>query len=186
MFPEFLEDDVDEVARRLLGCLLIRTIGGTRVVVRIVESEAYDQSDPASHAYHGVSERNKTLFGPAGRLYVYFTYGMHYCCNISAGIDGFGAGVLIRAAEPLEGVGLIERRRGRTGPDCVNGPAKLCRALDIDRRLDGHDLREAPLVLAEESLKTGETLGATPRIGISKAKECLRRYVIGENPYLSR
>ncbi|MCI1935264.1 MAG: DNA-3-methyladenine glycosylase [Bifidobacteriaceae bacterium] len=207
-FPDFLEGDAEEVARRLLGCYLIRTFDpaveypagqgreGTvsRVVVRIVETEAYDQNDPASHAYHGKSERNKALFGPAGHLYVYFTYGMHYCANVTCGDDGFGAGALIRAVEPVDGQSrevLLARRglagaTGKRAANATNGPAKLCKALDIDKRLYAHDLRRPPLQLVSGNLLPGEKVQATERIGISKAAEVLRRFVIEGNPYLSR
>lgn len=186
MTADPLAGSADEAARSLLGCHLIRQIGDDRIVVRIVEVEAYDQNDPASHSFHGQSARNRAMFGPAGHAYIYFTYGMYYCLNITAGVEGFGAGVLIRAVEPLEGMDSIERRRGRTGPDCVNGPAKLCLALDIDMSLYGHDLALPPLQLERSSLRRGERVAAAERIGISKAVERLRRYGIAGNPYLSR
>lgn len=154
-------------------------------MVRIVETEAYDQNDPASHAFHGKSERNKALFGPSGHLYVYFTYGMHYCANITCGSDGFGAGALVRAVEPVEGVEIIEARRGMHGPNATNGPAKLCKALDIDKRLYAHDLREPPVRLVAGGLNVGEKVEATARVGISKATERLRRFIIVGNPYIS-
>lgn len=189
-FPDFLGGTADEVARDLLGCYLVRDLetprGVQRVKVRIVETEAYDENDPASHAYHGKSERNKALFGPAGHLYVYFTYGMHYCANIACNEDGFGAGALVRAVEPVEGVELIEDRRGMKGPNATNGPAKLCKALDIDKRLYSHDLRFDPLRLETGELRPDEQIEATPRIGISKATERLRRFIIEGNRYVSK
>jgi DNA-3-methyladenine glycosylase len=185
-FPDFLEQPVDEVARRLLGCSLIRTLGAQRLVVRIVETEAYDEDDPASHAFGGETRRNAAMFGPSGRLYVYFTYGMHHCCNVVAEQDGHGAGVLIRAAEPLVGVETIEARRGVSGVGASNGPAKLCQALSVDLSLGGHDLRRSPMQLAVGGLTEGETVAASERIGISKAKDRLRRYTIAGNPWLSR
>ena len=103
-FPDFLESSADEVAKKLLGCELERQLDGGTIRVRIVETEAYDQDDEASHAFGGKRKRNATMFGPAGNLYVYFTYGMHYCCNIVAGHEGYGAGALIRAVEPVAGV----------------------------------------------------------------------------------
>lgn len=190
MYPDFLEGTADEVARKLLGCLLVRDLdtddGPQRMVVRIVETEAYDQNDPASHTYHGKSERNKAMFGPAGHLYVYFTYGMHYCANIACYEDGFGAGALVRAVEPVEGKELIEERRGITGPNATNGPAKLCKALGIDKELYAHDLHLPPLRLARGSLDAGEKVGVTTRVGISKAKERMRRFIIEGNPYVSK
>lgn len=188
-FPmELLTQGADHAAAALLGCLLVRDWpDGTHSAVRIVETEAYDQNDPASHTYHGRSERNRAMFGPAGHAYVYFTYGMHYCINVTAGADGFGCGVLIRAGEPIEGVEHMQRLRGgRTGAQLANGPAKLCQALAIDKSLYGHDLRMPPLRLVRASLKEGERIGCTPRIGISKAADRPRRLIIMGNPYVSK
>ena len=188
-FPmELLTQGADHAAVGLLGCLLVRDWpDGTHSAVRIVETEAYDQNDPASHTYHGRSERNRAMFGPAGHAYVYFTYGMHYCVNVTAGADGFGCGVLIRAGEPVEGVEhMTQLRGGRTGAQLTNGPAKLCQALAIDKSLYGHDLRMPPLRLVRASLKEGERIGCTPRIGISKAADRPRRLIIMGNPYVSK
>lgn len=174
----------------LLGCFIIRDYDseGEQARVRIVETEAYDQNDPASHAYHGRTARNAALFGPSGHMYVYFTYGMHYCMNISCQEDGFGAGVLIRACQPTQGLDLLRsHRHGRhSDRNLANGPAKLCQALDIDKRNYGHDLRKPPIRLAMAGLDQDETITATPRIGISHAKKTLRRFVITGNPCLSR
>ena len=188
-FPmELLTQGADHAAAALLGCLLVRDWpDGTHSAVRIVETEAYDQNDPASHTYHGRSERNRAMFGPAGHAYVYFTYGMHYCVNVTAGADGFGCGVLIRAGEPIEGVEhMTQLRGGRTGAQLTNGPAKLCQALAIDKSLYGHDLRMPPLRLVRASLREGERIGCTPRIGISKAADRPRRRIIMGNPYVSK
>lgn len=185
---DLLIHGADEAAAGLLGCLLVRDWpDGTRSTVRIVETEAYDQNDPASHTYHGRSERNRAMFGPAGHAYVYFTYGMHYCVNVTAGADGFGCGVLIRAGEPVEGIEHMRALRGgRTGVELTNGPAKLCQALAIDKSLYGHDLRMPPLRLVRASLREGERIGCTPRIGISKAADRPRRLIIIGNPYVSK
>jgi DNA-3-methyladenine glycosylase len=186
MFPDFLEESVEVVARRLLGCSLVRTIDGQQVTVRIVETEAYDQDDAASHAFRGPSARNGVMFGESGHLYVYFTYGMHYCCNVVSGRVGHGSGVLIRAGEPVTGVPFVEERRGVVGFNATNGPAKLCQALDITLALNGHDLREQPVELREGELQPGESISRSPRIGISKATDLLRRFYITGNPYVSR
>lgn len=183
---DFLLRSADEAARLLLGCVLIRDMQGSRVRVRIVETEAYDQDDPASHAFGGPSERNRALFGPAGHAYVYVSYGMHHCCNITAGSNGFGAGALIRAVEPLRGFEMMQSRRGKTGIEVCNGPGKLCQALDIDRRLYGHRLDEGPLMLERGRLRKGERIQRTPRVGISRARGCLRRFIIADNPYVSK
>lgn len=185
---DLLIHGADEAAAGLLGCLLVRDWpDGTHSAVRIVETEAYDQNDPASHTYHGRSERNRAMFGPAGHAYVYFTYGMHYCVNVTAGEDGFGCGVLIRAGEPVEGIDRMRALRGgRTGVELTNGPAKLCQALAIDKSLYGHDLNTTPLRLVRASLREGERIACTPRIGISKAADRPRRLIIMGNPFVSK
>lgn len=185
-FPTFLYQPVDEAARQLLGCTITRQLDSGSVQVRIVETESYDQDDEASHAYGGQRKRNAIMFGEAGCLYVYFTYGMHYCCNVVTGPAGYGSGVLIRAVEPLVGKELVENRRNMSGPSATNGPAKLTKALDIDARLNGHDLHNYPLILEAGSLRIDEVIATSPRIGISKAKDLHRRFFIQGNPYLSR
>lgn len=186
MFPDFLTQPVDEVASRLLGCILEREIEDHTVRVRIVETEAYDQDDEASHAYGGERTRNAVMFQGAGRLYVYFTYGMHYCCNVVTGPAGYGSGVLIRAVEPIEGGELLERRRATTGVNATNGPAKLCQALGIDQAMNGHDLHDAPLRLILGTLRDGESVVSSPRIGISRARAIHRRFYIVDNQYVSK
>ncbi len=186
VFPDFLAEPVEVVAQRLLGCLFERTVDGERALVRIVETEAYDQDDEASHAFIGPTARNGVMFGEAGHLYVYFTYGMHHCCNVVTGHAGHGSGVLIRGAEPGAGVDLIEARRGMTGYSATNGPAKLCQALGIDQTLNGHDLRREPMQLLRAGLEPGETITRTTRIGISRAVDRERRFYITGNRYVSK
>ncbi len=214
MFPDFLENPSDVAAPLLLGCTLTRTItlNGEKykLVARIVETEAYDQDDPASHAFGGPSERNAAMFGPAGHLYVYVSYGMHHCCNVVCGPEGFGSGCLVRAVEPLEGVEVMRelREAGRAGKahtgragkeqaerarkhplklrDLTNGPGKVCAALGIDKELYGHDLKVEPLVLDFAPLLPGETIGRSPRIGISKNIDAPKRFFIEENEFVSR
>lgn len=214
MFPDFLENPSDVAAPLLLGCTLTRTItlNGEKhkLVARIVETEAYDQDDPASHAFGGPSERNAAMFGPAGHLYVYVSYGMHHCCNVVCGPEGFGSGCLVRAVEPLEGTAAMRelREAGRAGKahtghagkeqaerarkhplklrDLTNGPGKVCTALDIDKALYGHDLTAEPLVLDYAPLLPGETIGRSPRVGISKNADAPKRYFIEGNVFVSR
>lgn len=186
LYPDFLENDATTVARRLLGCELLREIDGAMVRVRIVETESYDQTDTASHSFKGKTPRTETMFGPSGYLYVYFTYGMHYCCNVVTGAPGEGSAVLIRAVEPIEGVSVLKKRRGKSGRELSNGPAKLCQALAIERSLNGHDLRRAPLQLSVGKEYSDDEVTQTKRIGISVAKDELRRFYISHNPYVSR
>lgn len=198
MFPDFLENPSDVAAPLLLGCTLTRTItlNGEKhkLVTRIVETEAYDQDDPASHAFGGPGERNAAMFGPAGHLYVYVSYGMHHCCNVVCGPEGFGSGCLVRAVEPLEGIEVMrelrEAGRARKHPlklrDLTNGPGKVCAALGIDKGLYGHDLTAEPLVLDFAPLLPGETIGRSPRVGISKNVDAPKRYFIEGNVFVSR
>ena len=222
MFPDFLENPSDVAAPLLLGCTLTRTItlNGEKhkLVARIVETEAYDQDDPASHAFGGPSERNAAMFGPAGHLYVYVSYGMHHCCNVVCGPEGFGSGCLVRAVEPLEGTAAMRelREAGRAGKahtghagkeqaeragkaqaerarkhplklrDLTNGPGKVCAALGIDKELYGHDLTVEPLVLDFTPLLPGETIGRSPRVGISKNIDAPKRFFIEGNEFVSR
>ena len=206
MFPDFLENPSDVAAPMLLGCTLTRTItlNGEKhkLVARIVETEAYDQDDPASHAFGGPSDRNAAMFGPAGHLYVYVSYGMHHCCNVVCGPEGFGSGCLVRAVEPLEGVEVMRelREAGRAGKeqaerarkhplklrDLTNGPGKVCAALGIDKELYGHELTVEPLVLEFAPLLPGETIGCSPRVGISKNADAPKRFFIEGNEFVSR
>jgi DNA-3-methyladenine glycosylase len=181
-----LTASASSAAKRLLGCILEREIDNELVRVRIVETEAYDQTDAASHSYKGRSQRTDIMFGPAGYLYVYFTYGMHYCANVVVGEEGYGAAVLIRAVEPIDSEKLLEKRRpGKSGVELTNGPAKLCQALGIDKQLNGHNLREVPLRLVLASQLPPEAIVTTRRVGISQAKDVPWRFYIKDNPFIS-
>lgn len=185
--PEVLNVPVEEAARRLLGAVIERTVGDTVLRAKIVEVEAYDQTDPASHTFRGPSVRSASMFKAAGHAYVYFIYGMHYCLNIVAGSSDYGAGVLIRAVEPLEGEAeMVMNRRGRTGLELTNGPSKLCEALAIDRTLDGHDVSLPPLRVLLSPPLADDLVVVTARIGITKAADWPRRFYIRDNPYVSR
>lgn len=174
------------VAPLLLGCILERYIDGRVIRVKIVETEAYDQTDVASHSYRGETERTRVMFGEYGHLYVYFTYGMHYCANIVTGEKGHGAGVLIRAVEPVEGIDIVEKKRNKTGREATNGPAKLCQALSIDKMLNGHDLRSGELRLIPQPALQTSMITQTTRIGISEGKDVPWRFYITDNPYVSK
>ncbi len=180
-------EQADRMAISLLGSLIVRDFDdGTRIVARIVETEAYDQTDPASHTYHGRSQRNRAMFGPARHAYIYVSHGIHHCMNVTAGPDGFGAGALVRAAQVVEGVpAAIRNRGGHDGKALANGPAKLCQALRIGMDLYGHDLDQPPLRVVDAPLRDGERIVCSPRIGISKAKERRRRYFIDSDPCVS-
>jgi DNA-3-methyladenine glycosylase len=174
-------------APRLLGCKLVRQAGGHELVGRIVETEAYSQDDVASHSYRGQTPRTKVMFGPAGHLYVYFTYGMHYCCNVVTGPDGHGSAVLIRALEPLSGQAeMSQNRRGLNGSALTNGPAKLCQALQIEKSFNGHDLHQEPLQLLLEPPVPQTDIVQTTRIGISRGQDAPWRFYIRGNPYVSK
>jgi len=175
------------VARRLLGSQLVRTIDGQQLRGRIVEVEAYKQTDPASHSYRGKTARSEVMFGPAGHLYVYFTYGMHYCCNVVVGPEGYGAGLLIRAVEPLEGEDqMLLLRRGRGQYELTNGPGKVCQALAIDKTCNGHDLEQPPISLEFLPPLADDQIVQTTRIGITKAVDEPWRFYIRNNPYVSK
>lgn len=177
-----------DAARRLLGCELERTLeDGTVLRARIVETEAYDEADPASHTYRGRTMRNAIMYGPAGFMYVYFIYGMHYCCNITTGSDGHGEAVLIRAVEPLEGKDEMMVQRGH-GDDTqlTNGPSKLCQALVITKEFNGHDLEREPLRLILKPALPDDAIVQTVRVGITQGEEVPWRFYIKDSLYISR
>jgi DNA-3-methyladenine glycosylase len=177
----FFARSVHEVAPDLIGVtLLVDGIGG-----RIVEVEAYDQEDPASHAYRGRTPRNESMFGPPGRAYVYRSYGIHWCLNLVCGGRDVPEAALIRALEPTAGIAEQRRRRGTDDLRALcSGPGKLCQALAITRQHDGLPLDRAPFRLQE---RTGvPDIVTTPRIGITRATELSWRYLDGDSRFLSR
>ncbi len=183
---DFLCSSAEQVAPQLLGCLLVRESNGHTLIGRIVEVEAYGQADAASHSHMGRTERNSVMFGLPGHLYVYFTYGMHYCMNVVCGSSGQGEAVLIRAIEPMRGEAhMVHNRGGRSGVGATNGPAKACQALHIDKRLNGHDLRVAPLQLITQPALGPDQVVQTTRIGISRAQAAPWRFYIRGNPYVT-
>jgi DNA-3-methyladenine glycosylase len=192
--PEsFYSGEVIEVARHLLGMRLVRRLDGVRVAGIISETEAYrGEEDLACHARSGKTARNAVMYGRPGRAYIYFTYGMHWCLNAVCGVEGFPAAVLIRAIHPVEGLEVIAlRREGRQPDEWCSGPARLCRALAIDKALNGAGLcdDESPLWI-EECIQIAEKdVLTTPRIGIQSTPEPWRskpwRYVIKTMEYFS-
>jgi DNA-3-methyladenine glycosylase len=186
MNSELLQQNVVTVARRLIGSHLQRTIDGNTIIVKIVETEAYYQDDAASHSYKGRTPRTDVMFGPAGYLYVYFTYGMHYCCNVVTGKEGEGSAVLIRAVEPVEGESFLRHNRPANGAALTNGPAKLCQALAIDKSFNGHRLDTSPLELIIQPPVADEAIQTATRIGISQAKEYPWRFYLKNSAYVSK
>ncbi len=172
-------------ARNVLGWKLVHETPEGRTSGYIVEAEAYNEDDPASHAYGGPRVRNLPMFREAGTIYVYFTYGMHYCVNLVAGGAGRGEGVLIRALEPVEGVSLMIERRGISNIEqLTNGPAKLVQAMGITRSLSGATINKSTLRL-EPGFKPGHITQAT-RIGITKAADQPWRFYVDGNRFVSR
>lgn len=178
-----------EVAPDLLGRILLRRVGdGTLLTARIVEAEAYQEDDPASHSYRGRTNRTKVMFGPPGHAYVYFTYGMHHCMNVVTGSTGEGSAVLLRAAEPLEGLEEMARRRGTIDPRALcSGPGRLCQALGIDRSENGLDLvRSRELWLLEGSPVLPSQISVSSRVGITSGTERPWRFSVRGDRFVSR
>jgi len=166
---EFYARDTLTVARELLGQRLVRVLGGERLSGRIVETEAYiGENDLACHASRGLTPRTAIMFGPPGRAYVYFIYGMHYCLNVVTEREGFAAAVLIRALEPLEGLPSMRARRGdRPDHEVADGPGKLCQALQITRELNGVDLVTSDVLLIEAGSAIPDAgVLTTPRVNV--------------------
>jgi len=182
--PAFFERMPDAVAPELLGKLVARTDGR---VARLVEVEAYAQDDPAAHTFRGKSQRNQSMFGPPGHLYVYFSYGVHWCANLVCGPQGYGAGVLLRAAEPLEGIDLMRNARGRDSlRDLCSGPGRLAQAFGISRALDGSDATGTGVISLLDDGAQPDAIVACPRVGISKNTHALLRFVVAGSRYLSK
>jgi DNA-3-methyladenine glycosylase len=182
------------VARDLPGKYMLRRLGTTLFVGRIVEVEAYlGERDPASHAYRGKTPRNEAMFGEGGHLYVYFTYGMHFCANVVTEREGRGRAVLLRALEPLEAIESMTARRSdpdgrrRSIAELCSGPAKLCQAFGIGRKENETDLCAETIWLAgKPGAGAREKIARSTRIGISSGKEHLWRFYLKDNPFVSR
>lgn len=202
----FYARETTVVARALLGAILECETADGIASGRIVETEAYlGPPDPASHAVAGLTARTRHLFGVPGTAYVYFVYGMHWCVNAVTGGRGSGTAVLIRALEPVQGILLMRRRRGRVGArtdepapegslngapsrrdrELTNGPGKLCAALGIDGRLSGLSLHRPPLVIRPGPAVSDDQVLMSPRIGLTRAAEAPRRYFLRDNPFVS-
>jgi DNA-3-methyladenine glycosylase len=178
--------DTAQLARFLIGKMLVRALPEGMAGGRIVETEAYSIGDPAGHAYRGVTPRNRALFLERGYAYVYLAYGRSFMLNVSSEISGVGAGVLIRAIEPTDGITIMERNRGiNRARDLARGPGRLCPALGIDRGLDGIDLcRTGPLWLGSDGQAPDE-IGQSKRIGITRAADSPLRFYVRGNWFVS-
>jgi DNA-3-methyladenine glycosylase len=178
---DFFARSVHEVAPDLLGCtLLVDGVGGS-----IVEVEAYDHEDPASHGFRGRTERNRAMFGPPGHAYVYRSYGIHWCLNLVCEEDGVAAAVLIRALEPTHGLERMRARRATDDPRLLcSGPGKLCQAVGVTRGHDGLPLDRPPFELTPGHVDLEVVRG--PRVGITAAAELPWRYGLAGSRFLSR
>ena len=190
------------VAKKLLGKILVRTMGDRILSGMIVETEAYLYRDPASHSFRGMTERNKVMFGEAGHLYVYFTYGMHYCANVVTNRKGRGEAVLIRAIEPVKGLEVMVKNRNNESDrqiqdnsrgkgefnlkNLTNGPAKLSQAMGLTMEQSGIDLLKQEIFITDGEIISRSQIISTPRIGISEAKEKKWRFYIKGNEWVSK
>jgi DNA-3-methyladenine glycosylase len=178
-----------EAAPLLLGWILVRQTPQGVIKLKIVETEAYHQDDEASHSFKWRTARTAPMFEAGGRLYVYFTYGMHYCINIVVGKKGVGEAVLLRAGEPLEGIEIMKKNRGAADiKNLANGPGKLAQALGIrDTSLSGRILNKSSIFLQQSEDKIDpDGVVARPRVGIKNAVDMPWRFYIKDNPYVSK
>lgn len=182
----FYVGDTIEVAKRLLGKVLVHRTERGIIAGRIVETEAYLRDDPACHASKGMTRRNAVMFGPPGHAYIYFTYGMHFCFNAVTAPEGVGEAVLVRAVEPLAGIELMKaNRRTDRLTNLANGPGKLCQAFGLDRRHNGLDLTSSELIIVDDGW-TPEEITTTTRIGIRAAADKPWRFYVTGSRFASR
>jgi DNA-3-methyladenine glycosylase len=175
-----------KLARFLIGKTLVHDLPRGRLMGRIVETEAYVSGDAASHTFRGMTARNRPLFLQRGHAYVYFCYGNHFMLNVSAQREGIGEGVLLRAAEPLEGIAQMERNRGTERlHDLARGPGRLAEAFGVDRGLDGVDLVGDGVLWLGADVRAAVRIGVSVRIGITKEAERLLRFYERGSPFVS-
>lgn len=187
--PSFYARPARDVARSLLGALVVSTLAGGRTGGRIVETEAYiGPEDPASHAAAriGRTERNAPMFGRPGTAYVYRSYGIHWCLNAVTDREDHPGAVLIRALEPLGDLAVMRLRRGTPDRDLARGPGRLCQAMAITGALNGHSLDEPPLLFVHGPPTSPTAIAAGPRVGISRAADWPLRFTLRGSRYLSR
>ena len=183
-----------QVAQGLLGKYFIRRIGKNLLIGKIVEVEAYRSNDPASHSFRAKTNRNSVMFCEGGHLYVYFTYGMHFCANIVTGREGIGEAVLIRAVEPLVGIEVMTKNRfpnleshnHQSLKNLSNGPAKFCEAFGIARQENGLDLLDSEISITEGESIPSKLIKRSSRIGIQQGVDKKWRFFIKGNPWVSR
>jgi DNA-3-methyladenine glycosylase len=172
-----LPHDTLELARYLIGKTLVHELPRVRLAGRIVETEAYPIGDRAAHAFGGLTPSRRSLFLPHGHAYIYFTYGSCFMMNVSSEAEGTGAGVLVRAVEPLEGISFMERRRGTTRlRDLTRGPGRLAQAMDINKRYDGVNLCKAGKLWLGDAVRPAGAIGVSIRIGITRDVHQLFRF----------
>jgi DNA-3-methyladenine glycosylase len=185
----FFTQPTEQVARELLGAVVVSRAGGVRTAGRIVETEAYlGHTDPASHGFASRRHaRNASLYGPAGTWYVYLSYGVHWCCNLVCEGKGLGGAVLLRALEPLEGLdGMMERRRTTKPALLCSGPGRLAQALGITLELDGTAMRSSDVRVCRGAAVALQDVVASARIGITKAADWPLRFTVRGSPWISR
>lgn len=184
----FYRRSTPRVARDLLGKILVRVYDGNILAGKIVETEAYcGESDPASHAAAGRTERTEIMFGPPGYAYIYLIYGKYYCLNAVTETEGKAGAVLIRALEPLQGIKIMQRFRPSGNlKELTSGPGKLCQALAIDHQLNGADLLGNTLFLLSAPPIPEKMVAATPRIGVSAARNVPWRFIVNGNPFVTQ
>ncbi len=181
-----LPEDTTDLARFLIGKVLVRDSAQGRTSGRIVETEAYVVGDAASHGFRGPTTRNRSLFLRRGHAYVYLIYGVWFCLNVSGETEGVGAGVLLRALEPLEGLELMSARRGSSrNQDLARGPGRLAAAMGVDLRQDGLDLCGASPLWLGETDPSSPVLGESARIGLTKEADRLLRFYERGSPFVS-
>ncbi|MCX7798510.1 MAG: DNA-3-methyladenine glycosylase [Melioribacter sp.] len=191
---EFYKRDIHTVAKELLGKLFVRKIDDNYLIGKIVEVEAYDgRIDEAAHSFKGRTKRNETMFQEGGRLYVYFTYGMHFCANVVTGQEGIGTAILMRAMEPIEGIEQMAINRynkkniiNKEIINLMNGPAKICQALSITNKDNGTLLTSDTIFILNQPKLKNSQIAISKRIGIKKSVDLPWRYFIKDNIYVSK
>jgi DNA-3-methyladenine glycosylase len=189
MIEEILARSSEKAAPLLLGWILVRETSQGKVKLKIVETEAYHQDDPASHSFRGLTKRTAPMFEAGGLIYVYFTYGAHYCINIVTGPKGTGEAILLRAAEPLEGVEIMQQNRGSLDIyNLASGPGKLTQALGVKSTEWSGKLLDKDTVYLEPPSKkiSPKNIVTSPRIGISQAKDVPWRFCIKDSLFVSK